>query len=109
MTAGSGETTTSSPEASEASQANANTNDTRPGYTQARITGLVLSPLLFAQTLAFFKPEGLSTEAQAVLASTLWVATWWITKAIPISVASLLPIVLLPLTNALDGDTVVSS
>lgn len=109
MTAGSGETTTSLTDASEASLTDANTKASGPGYTPARITGLVLGPLLFSLTLAFFRPEGLSMEAQAVLASTLWVATWWITEAIPIPVTSLLPIVLLPLTNALDGDTVVSS
>ncbi|AFR06280.1 SLC13 family permease [Nocardiopsis alba] len=80
-----------------------------PGYTPARVTGLVLGPLLFVVTLLFFEPEGLSPEGLAVLATTLWVATWWITEAIPIPVTSLLPIVLLPLTGALDGDAVVSA
>lgn len=80
-----------------------------PGYTPARVTGLVLGPLLFVLTLVFFEPEGLSPEGRAVLAGTLWVATWWITEAIPIPVTSLLPIVLLPLTGALDGDAVVSA
>lgn len=80
-----------------------------PGYTPARLTGLFLGPLLFILTLVFFKPDGLSSEAQAVLATTLWVATWWITEAIPIPATSLLPVVLLPLTGALDGDLVVSA
>lgn len=80
-----------------------------PGYTPARLTGLFLGPLLFTLTLVFFKPDGLSSEAQAVLATTLWVATWWITEAIPIPATSLLPVVLLPLTGALDGDLVVSA
>lgn len=80
-----------------------------PGYTPARLTGLILGPLLFVLTLAFFQPEGLSPEARAVLASTLWIATWWITEAIPIPVTSLLPVVLFPLTGALDGDAVVSA
>ncbi|WP_026129071.1 SLC13 family permease [Nocardiopsis prasina] len=80
-----------------------------PGYTPARIIGLVLGPLLFVLTLLFFHPEGLSPEGRAVLATTLWVATWWITEAIPIPVTSLLPIVLLPLSGALDGDVVVSA
>ncbi|MET9713163.1 SLC13 family permease [Nocardiopsis alba] len=80
-----------------------------PGYTPARVTGLVLGPLLFVVTLLFFEPEGLSPAGLAVLATTLWVATWWITEAIPIPVTSLLPIVLLPLTGALDGDAVVSA
>jgi sodium-dependent dicarboxylate transporter 2/3/5 len=63
--------------------------------------GLFLGPILFFLTLQFFHPEGLSKEANAVLASTLWIAVWWITEAIPIAVTSLLPIILFPLTNGL--------
>ncbi len=69
--------------------------------TSARI-GLILGPALFVLTLLFFHPEGLSKEANAVLASTLWIAVWWITEAIPIAVTALLPIVLFPLTGGLD-------
>lgn len=79
------------------------------GYTPARLVGLVLGPLLFVVTLLFFESEGLSPEGVAVLAATLWIATWWITEVVPIPVTSLLPIVLLPLTGALEGDIVVSS
>lgn len=63
--------------------------------------GLIAGPLLFVITLLFFHPEGLSREANAVLACTLWIAVWWITEAIPIAVTALLPIVLFPLTGAL--------
>ena len=82
---------------------------TKKSYTTAQIVGLLLGPLLFFLTLFFFTPEGLSTEARAVLAVTLWVATWWITEAIPIPVTSLLPIFLLPVTGALDSATVTAS
>ncbi|MEM9887296.1 MAG: SLC13 family permease [Bacteroidota bacterium] len=64
--------------------------------------GLILGPVLFFATLFFFHPTGLSKEANAVLATTLWMATWWITEALPISVTALLPIVLFPLAGALD-------
>lgn len=64
--------------------------------------GLILGPLLFVITLLWFHPEGLSKEANAILASTLWVAVWWITEAIPIAVTSLLPIILFPLTGGLN-------
>lgn len=64
--------------------------------------GLVLGPTLFFIVLFFFHPEGLSQEANAVLACTLWVAVWWITEAMPIAVTSLLPILLFPLTGGLD-------
>lgn len=78
-------------------------------YSRAQSIGLVLGPLLFALTILFFSPEGLSFEARAVLATTLWVAVWWITEAIPIPATSLLPIFLLPVTGALDTGTVTSA
>jgi len=63
--------------------------------------GLVLGPLLFVIVLLFVHPEGMSKPAQAVLASALWIAVWWVTEAVPIAVTALLPIVLFPITNAL--------
>ncbi|NJB84554.1 sodium-dependent dicarboxylate transporter 2/3/5 [Lewinella marina] len=71
--------------------------------------GLFLGPALFLLTLFFYHPEGMSVEANAVLASTLWVAAWWITEAIPIAATSLLPIVLFPLTGALGLDETTAS
>ncbi|MCL4147083.1 UNVERIFIED_CONTAM: hypothetical protein GTU68_014929 [Idotea baltica] len=70
--------------------------------TTTQKLGLFLGPLIFALTLIFFHPEGLSKEANAVLAATLWIAIWWITEAIPIAVTALLPIVLFPLSGGLD-------
>ncbi|GLR16067.1 SLC13 family permease [Portibacter lacus] len=62
--------------------------------------GIILGPLSFICILLFVKPEGLSSSGVAVLASTAWIAIWWITEALPIAVTSLLPIILFPLTNA---------
>ncbi|NRA93825.1 MAG: anion permease, partial [Psychroserpens sp.] len=67
----------------------------------SKIIGLVLGPLLFILILLFFKPEGLTPEGRAVLASTIWIAIWWITECIPIAATALLPIVLFPLTGGL--------
>ena len=64
--------------------------------------GLVLGPLLFTIITLFFKPEDLSPQANAILASTAWIAIWWITEAIPIAATALLPIVLFPLTSSLN-------
>ena len=64
--------------------------------------GLILGPALFLMTLLWFRPEGLSKEANAILASTLWIAVWWITEAVPIAITSLLPVVLFPLTGGLE-------
>ena len=68
---------------------------------KAKKIGLILGPALFLITLLWFHPEGLSKEANAILASTLWVAVWWITEAVPIAITSLLPVVLFPLTGGL--------
>ncbi len=67
--------------------------------------GLILGPLAFISILLFFDPEGLSKEANAILASTVWIAIWWITEAIPIAVTALLPLVLFPLSGGLDLPT----
>jgi len=83
--------------------------DKKTSYSQAQRIGLYLGPTLFILTLLFFAPAGLSFEARAVLATTLWVATWWITEAIPIPATSLLPILLLPVTGALSNATVTSA
>ncbi|WP_447529503.1 SLC13 family permease [Vreelandella sp. TE19] len=80
-----------------------------PAYNKAQTVGLVLGPLLFALTIMFFQPEDLSFEARMVLATTLWVAVWWVTEAIPIPATSLLPIILLPITGALDGGAVTAA
>jgi sodium-dependent dicarboxylate transporter 2/3/5 len=78
-------------------------------YSTGRLIGLILGPLLFVLILLFFHPEGLSDSGRAVLATTFWMAAWWITEAIPIPATSLLPIVLFPLTGALDIDKTTSS
>lgn len=64
--------------------------------------GLFLGPILFVLTLLFFHPQGLDEKANAVLAITLWIAIWWVSEAIPIEVTSLLPLILFPLSGALE-------
>src|SRR5690625_1450873 len=71
-------------------------------FNRAKLIGLILGPALFFFIWLFFKPEGLSPEGVAIAASTVWIATWWITEAVPIPVTSLLPLVLFPLTKGLE-------
>lgn len=68
---------------------------------QPKQMGLVAGPLIFLAMIRYLKLEGLSPEGHMVLASTFWIAIWWITEAIPIAMTSLLPIVLFPLTGGL--------
>ncbi|SHH38052.1 MULTISPECIES: DASS family sodium-coupled anion symporter [Virgibacillus] len=88
-------------------------NNNEPGknrnYKPGQLFGLIAGPLLFTITLLFFSPEGLSQQGLAILASTIWVAIWWMTEAIPIPATSLLPIILFPLTGGLDIGTTTSS
>lgn len=74
------------------------------GLSSTRI-GLVLGPVFFVLIQFGFKPEGLSEPAISVLAVALWVGVWWVTEAVPIAISALLPIVLFPLTGALDLST----
>lgn len=80
-----------------------------PSYNKAQRIGLFTGPVLFMLTLLFIQPDGMSGEAQAVLASTLWIATWWMTEAVPIPLTSLLPIILFPLTGGWEMDATASS
>ncbi|MTV25213.1 SLC13/DASS family transporter [Nitriliruptoraceae bacterium ZYF776] len=79
------------------------------GDTDARTrrawVGLVLGPVLFA--VVQFVPDltGLDDAPRAVLAVTAWVATWWVTEALPIPATSLLPLFLLPLTGGAEEET----
>ncbi|UOQ46368.1 DASS family sodium-coupled anion symporter [Halobacillus salinarum] len=88
---------------------NGGPDDEKPSFDTRQKIGLVLGPLLFVLILIFFHPEGLSQAAVSILASTAWIATWWITEAIPIPATSLLPLVLFPLTGGLNGDATASS
>ena len=80
-----------------------------PAYSKTQLTGLLLGPALFTLILLFFSPEGLPREGVAVLAVTAWIATWWVTEALPIPATALMPIILLPATGALDNVTVTSA
>jgi sodium-dependent dicarboxylate transporter 2/3/5 len=64
--------------------------------------GLVAGPLVFIFINFFAQFNGLHPQAQAVLACSLWVAVWWISEAVPIAATGLLPIVLFPLSGALE-------
>ena len=74
-----------------------------------KLIGLILGPLLFALAMWQVDFKGLSDEGVAVMASTLWIACWWILEVIPIAVTALLPILLFPLTGAMDIETTTAS
>ena len=67
--------------------------------------GLVFGPVVFVLIFFFGSFEGLSNQGQAVLATTFWIAIWWITEAVPIAATALLPIVLFPLSGGMELST----
>ena len=63
----------------------------RPGWT------LALGPVLAGLVLLAAPGGGPGQEhVPAMAAVAVWMATWWITEAVPVAVTSLLPLVLVP-------------
>ena len=62
-----------------------------------KIAGLLVGPLLFLLLLILPGPEAMPVAAWRTAAVAAWMATWWITEAIPIAVTALLPLVVFPL------------
>jgi len=71
--------------------------------------GFFLGPILFVLTRYTLDSEGLSDQGNAILASTFWIAIWWVTEAIPIAATSLMPIILFPLSGGLSLSETTSS
>lgn len=66
----------------------------------------VLGPLVFIAFQFMDPPNDLSQSGFNLMAITLWMAIWWVTETVPISVTALLPIVLFPLLEVLSiGET----
>ncbi|MCG9970472.1 SLC13 family permease [Christiangramia crocea] len=66
---------------------------------------LLLGPLMFILLQILGRPASMPEEAFEVLCVTIWMALWWVFEVIPISVTAILPIILFPLTGAVDIET----
>ncbi|NBC87913.1 MAG: SLC13/DASS family transporter [Alphaproteobacteria bacterium] len=62
----------------------------------AKRIGLVLGPLAFALTAFTAPPAGMPGEAWLVAGLVVWMASWWMTEALPLTVTALLPFIVLP-------------
>lgn len=60
---------------------------------------LAIGPLLFAICLIIGDAQNLQVR---MIATMLWMLSWWITSAVPIAVTSLLPMILFPLLGILN-------
>ncbi len=74
-------------------------------HTVSKKIGLFLAPLVFVIILLLPNPEALSLPAWKVIAVACFMLIWWVTEAVPIPVAALLPMVLLPLLGVMDIKT----
>ncbi len=66
-------------------------------YSRRQRIGLVGGPAAFLLIVLLPAPEGMAPAAWATTAVGTWMATWWITEAIPIPATALLPLPLFPL------------
>ncbi|MTI41703.1 SLC13 family permease [Fulvivirga lutimaris] len=60
-----------------------------------RIIGFILGPSLFI----LLQASGFNEPIYDVIGLAIWMIAWWVTEAVPIPVAALLPIIILPLTG----------
>lgn len=84
-------------------------SDRKKSYSTTQMIGLFLGPILFLLVLFALPLPGLSDPGRAVLAITVWMSVWWLSEAIPLGITSLMPLILLPLMGAVDGNTAASS
>ncbi|MFM7403029.1 MAG: SLC13 family permease [Erythrobacter sp.] len=75
----------------------------------ARRIGLVLGPLGFALSVLTLPPTGMAPGAWLVAGLTWWMATWWMTEAVPLTVTALLPFIILPLGGVSNAETTAST
>ncbi len=75
----------------------------------AQRIGRVLGPLLFAITVFTTAPAGMPAEAWLVAGLVVWMAVWWMTEAVPLTVTALLPFVVLPFSGVSSAREVAST
>jgi len=76
---------------------------------KGKTIGLVAGPLLAIVLGFILTPDPDHPEIGFTLAIAAWMATWWITEALPLAITSLLPVILFPLLGVMDGQTVSSA
>ena len=70
------------------------------------IWGLVLGVAGFVLTLVLPAPEGMAPLAWTTAGLVFWMAAWWMTQAVPLTVTALLPFIVLPFTGVMTAKAV---
>ncbi len=72
----------------------------RPGDLVIRRVGLVLGPVLAFGLQLLPTPAGLTPEGWWVVSIMAWMVVWWASEAVPVPLTGLLPLIMLPMTDA---------
>jgi solute carrier family 13 (sodium-dependent dicarboxylate transporter), member 2/3/5 len=75
----------------------------------ARQIGLVVGPLAFALFALTAPPAEMPEGAWLVAGLVMWMAAWWMTEAVPLTVTAFLPFIVLPLGGVSTADQTASS
>ncbi len=75
----------------------------------AQMIGRILGPALFAVTAITAPPGEMPAEAWLVAGLVVWMAVWWMTEAVPLTVTALLPFVILPFSGVSDARVTAST
>lgn len=72
----------------------------------SRTIGRIAGPLLFGAVLIAPPPSGMGQAPWIVAGLVVWMATWWMTQAIPLTATALLPFLVLPFAGIMSaGET----
>lgn len=84
-----------------------NTEQIQQTFPLRKRIGLILGPVTFILILVFIPvTESFTFPMRSAFASTVWIALWWLTEAVPIPATSMLPLLLFPLTGVMSfGET----
>ncbi|KKI88107.1 SLC13 family permease [Shouchella clausii] len=77
-------------------------------YSQANKIGLVLGPILALLAFLLIPDDAIDYEGRVVLATVALVGTLWVTEAVPMAAASLIPLIIIPLFGGAPIDVVSS-
>jgi sodium-dependent dicarboxylate transporter 2/3/5 len=75
----------------------------------ARRIGLVLGPLVFLLFALAAPPAAMPAQALLMAGLVIWMAAWWMTEAVPLTVTGLLPFLVLPLGGVSTAEATASS
>ncbi|MGI9377083.1 MAG: SLC13 family permease [Tsuneonella suprasediminis] len=75
----------------------------------ARHIGFVAGLLAFGVTVVLPPPAGMTAQAWSVTGLVVWMAAWWMTEALPLTVTAMLPFLVLPMSNVMTANETASA